>query len=493
MPDYTRPFSAAGSAAGMAGGGLLGQLLAPLQYPREALWNLPGKLAEGDWLGAAPGLLGAGAAGLGAALGGGLPLALLGGALAGGAAQGIGKALDPERFEAPSGADLVEALGGDRNNTMDSLLGTLAEVAGDPLTYAGGAGGAAKGGAYGAHLGELAAARGPRYAGGAEKLTSMLGSELHSPTSIATNLPERVQAMLSGPYRDQILNEIRPGATALGQGAEAIAMRNGPDSVLRIAGGPGAFDVARSTGMDHVIGSPIAPGPTPHIPEVLQPAREVAIGPYRLSHTPLVDVAPDKVLDNPFQALTIELGGAKPELDNAVRARGFDAIDTHLGNIGRVEPGRYAVTDPGAVGAPPGVSLPERTPNVQGGPVSHFLLDLLGSDSAVQREIEQGLAQSRATSGISLPSLPGKVARVQSKLPDQLGRIEADRARAVDRLVDLTAARKGGLQQMDIHQGIDRADTAAAQIREALGIPATTGPSIDELVKQRVSQRNLGG
>lgn len=132
--------SGAGATAG-AGAGELGRsklldLLAPLDYPRQALWNLlrgAGKLVSGegsadDLLGALPGAIGAGVAAFN-------PLGLLGGALAGGAAQGLGKLTDSPAFEANTPGDLVESLGGDRDSFLQNAL---VGIPTDPLTYAGG-------------------------------------------------------------------------------------------------------------------------------------------------------------------------------------------------------------------------------------------------------------------------------------------------------------------------------------------------------------------
>jgi hypothetical protein len=134
-----------GGAGGAATGGILGtgarqgggffDLLAPLDYPRQALWNVPSALSKGDFLGALPGLFG-GAAGLGlAATGAGLPMALLGGSALGGLAQGAGRSTGSESFDAPTPSALLEALGGDPEGT-GGMLGSMALGAlGDPLMW----------------------------------------------------------------------------------------------------------------------------------------------------------------------------------------------------------------------------------------------------------------------------------------------------------------------------------------------------------------------
>jgi len=123
---------AAGAATGSGLLGALGRLLEPLDYPRQALYNLGSGLAEGDLWKALPGLIGAGVAAPLIATGVGAPLGILAGSLAGGLAQGVaGK-------EAPTTGDLVEKLGGDKESFLQNLaVGAVT----DPLTYAGGLGG----------------------------------------------------------------------------------------------------------------------------------------------------------------------------------------------------------------------------------------------------------------------------------------------------------------------------------------------------------------
>src|ERR1700736_5387321 len=132
MPNYAGPFGAiAGGAGGLAGaglGGALGRILSPLDYPRQALYNLfsgVGKgIDSGDWhqaLGAVPGALGAGLAGGLMATGVGAPLGILAGSLLGGAAQGIGDASGDERFKAPTTDDLAKGLGIDTDSTAGKV------------------------------------------------------------------------------------------------------------------------------------------------------------------------------------------------------------------------------------------------------------------------------------------------------------------------------------------------------------------------------------
>lgn len=119
-----------GAGAALHGAGL-GKVLEPLDYPRQALYNLvksPLKAMEtGDashLLGAIPGLAGAV---LGGVVGG--PVGVLAGSALGGALQGVGKASGREEFVAPSVSDIT--------GTEDFLPNLAVGVATDPLTYAG--------------------------------------------------------------------------------------------------------------------------------------------------------------------------------------------------------------------------------------------------------------------------------------------------------------------------------------------------------------------
>jgi len=147
----------AGGAAGAAGGGLLSSLLAPLDYPRQALYNLvrSGGRAlsgEGDWsdvASAAPGALGALLAGGLVASGVGAPLGILAGSALAGLGQGAGKATGREEFEAATPEDVAKNLGIDTESTGGKIASMGLGMLTDPLTYAGGLAGAARGGRLG--------------------------------------------------------------------------------------------------------------------------------------------------------------------------------------------------------------------------------------------------------------------------------------------------------------------------------------------------------
>jgi hypothetical protein len=266
--DYETPFGWWGAGAGAGLGAGLGRAVAPFDYPRRAAWNVPVKLAEGDVLGAAPGLLGLGVGGALAARGKGPLAAVLGGTLASGVAQGVGEAVAPEEFEAPSGRDLARALGTDPDSPAGRAMALGAEAALDPLPYAGGLLGARAGARYGRHFGELAAARGPRWPGGPEKLESWLAQ--------GGPAEERARALLAHPEAGRILSEIPPGSEYLGRGEQATAMARGP-LVTRIAGGPGTAEV-EGPGWVRQSAESLPPAATPVVRPMVRPAREVAGG-----------------------------------------------------------------------------------------------------------------------------------------------------------------------------------------------------------------------
>lgn len=154
-------------ALGAAGGAGLGasssllDLLAPLDYPRQSLWNAAyapfAAASEGDYsqlLRAAPGLLGGG---LGALAGG-----PLGAVLGAGAAQGLARLTGDEHFNAPTGFDAAQSLGVDTQTIPGMAAGMGMQMAGDPLTYLGMLmGGRLAGGANAARAGQETAAANP--------------------------------------------------------------------------------------------------------------------------------------------------------------------------------------------------------------------------------------------------------------------------------------------------------------------------------------------
>jgi hypothetical protein len=135
MSDLLKALAMGGSTLGAGAaihGAGLGQILQPLDWPRQAAYNLfaaPYRALEtgdpSELLGAIPGASGAI---LGGAVGG--PLGVLAGSILGGGLQGAGQATGFEQFNAPT----VEDLSGTDEFIPNFLLGALT----DPLTYAGG-------------------------------------------------------------------------------------------------------------------------------------------------------------------------------------------------------------------------------------------------------------------------------------------------------------------------------------------------------------------
>jgi hypothetical protein len=403
MLDYAQPLGRTTAIAGSGLGASLGRLLEPFDWPREALWNIPGKLTNGDLMGALPGLAGVGAGILAAALaptGLGLPLGALAGSLVGGSAQGVGKAIDEDRFHAPTAEDVT--------GSDNPLLNTLVSMIGDPLSFAGGTAGRAGGRAVGRRLEEAALARGPNYAGGPEKLLGMLDHPVvAAPAAELRNIGtippvrDRIQTILSSPYATEILKEIPPGSVPLGRGAEAFALETPQGGVVRIAGGPGAFDARTQSlaplGEAGLAASP--PAPRVQAPEVLEALRDRAFGPYQVEHLPRMSMVqepiPASVGMDPIARQTAQAERAR-DFEMASRAlagrledRGLQAPDVHYGNVGRV-PGtldRYLVTDAGAVAPAPGMPLPARVEPRPGGAIISALLELLDSENATRQAL----------------------------------------------------------------------------------------------------------
>jgi hypothetical protein len=401
MPNYKQPFQAVGEAGGGALGALA-SLLDPLDMPRRALWNVGSKLAEGDFLGAAPGLLGIGAGGLAAATGVGLPLSVLIGSLIGGAGQGLAESVDEERFAAPTADQVTAGLGLDPESLPGMATSFGLGIVGDPLTFAGTSAGGRAGAAAGGVLERAAATRGPRYAGGAEKLAGWADHPSYN------RLEPRLSELMASPQAADILSEIPPGSTPLGAGAEAIAMRTPEGGVVRIGGGPKALNVRNEWQYGGL------PPPRADVPEVLQPARDVPYGDYRVEHLPMLEAlppraqrwggrTPDEVrhmamleedfargqtaLRENFQSQGYNVVPPQSPIDEIVSAPRVE--DLHLANIGRTPENRYLVLDPGTV--TPATPTPERLNPYRGGRATNALLDLLGSDQGVRRDITRGL------------------------------------------------------------------------------------------------------
>jgi hypothetical protein len=417
MPlNFAEPFGQIGGAAGGAGGGILGglaHLLEPLDYVRQAAWNLIKKPIDAITEGDASHLLGMipGVAGLAGTLVGGP----WGGAAAAGLGQAIGKMAAPEQFEAPKVSDLT--------GTEDFLPNLLVGALTDPLTYAGGFGGHAfgkkAGQEFGTGLENAARLKFPGYGATAEDVMGafepgMVERWRNSPQVYTSG--ERVghptYAGLGVKHLDEILanpealREFVPGSKYGAHGAEAMMFKR-PEAGATTFGRnelkiPGTFDPVTGT-----------PYTRPDIPEVIQAARSVGIGPHRIEQLPFMDVPK-------FNNINMTRAEALAE-DLLGKNIGF--WDVKPGNIGYAPGNKPYVLDPGAIwptrvvdrpadvslGAQPwktDIPIP-RAPELPGeapGKLKSWLLDMLGSDAKVRQEIEEGVRQYRG--GKPIPPMP---------------------------------------------------------------------------------------
>jgi hypothetical protein len=211
----------------------------------------------------------------------------------------------------------------------------------------------------------------------------------------------RLRQMAEGPHAAALANEIPPGSVMLGSGAEATAVRAPDGSVIRIGGGPDTRDL-RSFGNY----GEKPPPPRLRDPQVmLQPVRDVTVGPYRVERMPFVDIAsgrddwdqlaPDVI--ERYKQLSDDAHLAGPQLATEVEQAGYVTQDLadNLGNFGRTPEGRWLVTDPSSAtlryGKFPEEALPPLERQVSRS--EQTILDLLGASRAVQGEISQGLAR----------------------------------------------------------------------------------------------------
>jgi hypothetical protein len=428
MPlNFADPFGRIGGAAGAGAGGILGglsQLLEPLDYVRQAAWNLIKKpidaITEGDpshLAGMIPGIAG---------LAGTLLAGPWGGAGAAMLGQGLGKAIAPEQFKAPEVSDIT--------GTEDVLPNLLVGAVTDPMTYMGGLKGFGLGKKAGQEFGtgmeQAARQMGPGYKGGLENLyrafpeemlkgpaslpfherVGMIGSQGWKPDDF---LSAHVRAMMQNP---EVLSELAPESKFLGRGAETISFTR-PDA--------GVTNFTRNT-LDFP-GYPRIPATRADIPDVIQAARSVQMDPFRVEHMPFMRMGTSEArtpeeLARLGQQLTDMRG-----LQQKLLGQNVGWWDYKPENMGyaptRVEP---FVTDPGSivarrVTAKPGrmsetirpwetdipVPLAPELPGQKPGPIKSALLRMLGAEKGVQEEIAQGVRQYRG--GRPLESLGYKV------------------------------------------------------------------------------------
>jgi hypothetical protein len=412
----------------------LSGLLEPLDYPRQALYNvfdrghklLSGEGDVGDnLLGMLPGIAGLGAGAL-AATGVGIPAALLYGSVVGGLGQGAGKALDTRRdneaavrgdvapqhrFDAARPEDLIEQLGGDRDSWLQS---TLAGMATDPLTFAGGIGGGARGAKVGAELGASAGAKyggrleaianhmGPMYPGGAEKLREMVSGISHP--GLQEQIGKRVEDVLARPDASRILGEIEPGSQFIGRGVESTVVGKPGKGTVTSLSDP--WEAVSKYGRPDVAGSLTT---RPSLPEVNQAVRSLPLGGgdyfYRVEHSPrlqtVAEAAPFDALASTAdqtarQAAKGEYRTATQDLLESLMANGFDNADTAniINNIGKTPEGRFSFIDPGGIRSQNPLTNPlphaaEMATN-PGTSLERALLQMMGSHRQIRRELQAG-------------------------------------------------------------------------------------------------------
>lgn len=303
-----------------------------LDSPRQALTNLArGAFGDDmDPLGMLPGGLGLlGSMALGAT-GVGLPLAILGGSLMGGGAQFGGNLSGNAAFKAPTSEQVARGMFG----SDDFLPSLAAGLLTDPLTYAGGIGGARAGGRIGKGIEETASVVGPGYNGRGSLLEAMAKADAAEsahgifPVSSAA---ERLRQLRPADF-DRIASEVPEGSSFLGRGTERIAMRTPTGDVVSV--GP----VADTFGLGRPI-DPIVNRATRTVD--LPPPLESMAG-YRAERSPLAEIRGRDFWYGPQ--------GERMRWDqmDAANQRGLRMTDIHEDNLGLIG-GRPVVIDPGSV------------------------------------------------------------------------------------------------------------------------------------------------
>jgi hypothetical protein len=398
-----------------------------------------------------------------------------------------------EHFNAPAPSDLVRRMGMDPDSALGMATGFGLGMAGDPMTWGGGAITKALSGPMGLNrFGKYAArvaedvqpfkadiSRLPsevpwRYA--ERDLNAMTQADRASHLADFQKLTDRIEALRTHPMAAAMSQEIRPGIVWTGHGAEGF-FGHWPDHPewggIRISGGEGALDTAKEAftrqGRYGIIG-PYGDAPMPRItdPEMmLQAARSKAFGPYRLEHLPLMDVVPESTIETlrgtPSQeAMLSEIlhGGVNPGIRKAAQNKGLYIQDifepepprppeewyTNPANVGRF-PGtkNYVPLDPGTIADLTGrlYPPPEAAP-FQGDPFTRWLVNRQGAREAVQGKIASGLERA-STGGLPLEQLQDLAA--QTPFYDRPGNAiasaapqrAAQAAQPIDRLAEVRA------------------------------------------------------
>lgn len=354
-----------------------------LDDPRKSLWNIGSGLAEGDFSKALPGLLGAGAAGLTAATGFGLPFAALAGSAVGGLSQNLfGK-------EAQSPDDLVRSMGGDPDSVSGQIGSLGLGLAGDPLSLAGagmGRAGAKLGGGAGRSLEAGAIQRGPRYGTTVDDLLKTFPA-----TEDASMAAQTLNEFRGTPQLSSMLREIPEGSSYLGSGAEGTAFKTP------------AGDVSR-------FGLTMSQHARPIDQMLLQPTRTVAAesgvfskGSPVMLHSERVPFAqsvgkPKEIMAAGGDRLTRNATVEKQwqdwtkQLQDEASMRQLNVDDLNSRNWG-VHQGKPVIIDPGSVdprSSFAGGFNPLIDSSQQPGMIKNALLSMLGSDAKMRAALAEG-------------------------------------------------------------------------------------------------------
>lgn len=230
---------------------------------------------------------------------------------------------------------LHQVTGMDEESPLTRALGMGVEMLTDPLTFLGGSVGRLGAKALAPGLERAAIARGPQFAGGIEKLG---GAE----NALAKQLAEHPQV-------GRVLEEIPQGSQLMANSNNALAYHTPEGDVLRISQGASR----------------------PLVPEVLQPTRNVEIGPYRVERLPFAESIGDPdVYRRGYQ-----------EISQGMRSQGLFPTDLHPQNVGLhqgrpvlIEAQRVPLPGRGGENIPLAPAVQARQP----GRVTSWLLDQLG-------------------------------------------------------------------------------------------------------------------
>lgn len=251
-----------------------------------------------------------------------------------------------------SGRDLLQHYGLQEQGD-DSMLGGMAgmgvEAATDPMSYLGAA--LANKGVQG--MRSMAMARGPRYAGGLEKLAAT-GVEQAGEGGRA------LAALKQSPELERLLQEMPEGSKFLG-GNNALAFGTPQGDVLRLGQEPSRLQ----------------------IPEMLQPTRNMKVGDWRAERVPMAQQVGDRQL----------FAEQYRPMADSLRGQGLHPADLQPGNLGMYQ-GQPTLIDPGAaVPHPAALARGQefaRAPEMmaqQPGRMGNALLDALGYDQWVQQHL----------------------------------------------------------------------------------------------------------